>query len=463
MSKTNHQTPVPAAQKAELLAPAKPRRGATRHKLRFLSHAAQLEEAGPPRFLTTVIVVVALFVVGAGAWAGVTNVTSAAQSSGTVVPTGTIHTVKHLEGGIVREVLVRDGDHVAAGDLLVRLDDVASGADLDQLETRRLTLTAKSKRLRAELGGYPESFADLEDQEPTLIGDQKRLLGVARQSYDDEQNILVSRLAQRRLEVAALKEQTSGLTDQLAAIREQADIREGLFKKGIGSRITLLETQREVARLRGTLGESKFSLRQAESAVLEAQGAIREHRSRWQSDRERELETVMAELSEVLDTLALFRDRVERLEIRTPVRGTVNLLSIAGAGAVVAPGESLMEIVPNDEMLMASVKVDARDVGYLSPGQVADVSISGFDVARYGTIPGRLEWVSATSHADEQGRVFYEARVALENTELNYAQDSRRVIAGMSVQASINTGTQSLFSFLVRPVAASLRLAFAER
>ncbi len=463
MSKTNHQTPAPSAPRTELLAPAKARRGATRHNLRFLSHSAQLEEAGPPRFLTTAIVIVAIFVVGAAGWAGVTNVTSAAQSSGTVVPTGTIHTVKHLEGGIVREVMVRDGDHVSAGDLLVRLDDVASSADLDQLETRRLTLTAKSKRLRAEIGGYPESFADLADRVPTLVQDQLRLLNAARQSFEAEQDVLDNRLSQRRLEVEALKEQSSGLTDQLAAIQEQAGIRKGLFDKGIGSRITLLETQREVARLRGTLGESKFSLRQAESAVLEARGAIREHYSRWQNDRERELETVMAELSEVLDTLALFRDRVKRLEIRTPVRGTVNLLSIAGAGAVIAPGEGLMEIVPNDEMLMASVKVDARDVGYLSAGQMADVSISGFDVSRYGTIPGRLEWVSATSHADEQGRVFYEARVALENTELNYAQDRRRVIPGMSVQASINTGTQSLLSFLVRPVAASLRLAFAER
>lgn len=118
-----------------------------------------------------------------------------------------------------------------------------------------------------------------------------------------------------------------------------------------------------------------------------------------------------------------------------------------------------MEIVPNDEMLMASVKVDARNVGYLLPGQMADVSISGFDVSRYGS----LEWVSATSHADEQGRVFYEARVALENTELNYAQDSRRVIPMMSEQASINTGAQSLFSLLVRPVSASLCLAFAKR
>jgi len=417
----------------------------------------------PPKLLTGVIVVAAMFVAGAVAWAGVTNVTSAARTSGTIVPKGAIYAVQHLEGGIVRDVLVRDGDHVAPGDLLIRLDNVASGADLYQLGSRRMMLSAQSLRLRAEIEGHPESFAEFRNRDETLIADQLRLLSAARQSYDDEQSILRNRLEQRRLEVEALREQTSSLVDQLAAITEQAQIRTGLFKKGIGSRITLLETERETARIRGALGEARFGLRQAESAALGAGTAIREHRSRWRSEREHELETVMSELNEVHDTVALYQDRVTRLEVRAPVAGTINLLTVAGAGAVVAPGESLMEIVPSDEALMAEVKVAARDVGFLSPGQMADVSISGFDVSRYGSVPGRLEWVSATSNADDQGRVFYEARVALEATELSYALDRRRVMPGMSVQASINTGTQSLLSFMVRPVTASLRLAFAER
>ena len=122
-----------------------------------------------------------------------------------------------------------------------------------------------------------------------------------------------------------------------------------------------------------------------------------------------------------------------------------------------------MEIVPSDDKLVARVRVDARDIGYLVPGQNADVSVSGFDVSRYGTIPGRLEWISATSSTDDQGQIFYEARIALERTDLSYAFDQRRIVPGMSVQASISTGTQSLLSFLVRPVAASLRFAFAER
>lgn len=448
---------------AALLSPVKGVRGSTRRKLRFLSHAVQLEEAGPPRFLTAAITVAALFIVGSVAWAGVTSVTSAARTSGTVVPSGSIYAVKHLEGGIVREVLVRNGDHVDAGALLVRLDDAASGSDLDQLESRRISLGAKALRLRAEIEGEEASFADFGDAGSTLLSDQARLLRAARQSYEDEQNVLRDRLEQRRLEAGALSEQTASLQQQLAAMQEQAGIREGLFKKGIGSRIALLETQREVARLRGDLGETRFSQQQAESAALEAQNAIREHHSRWQNERVRELENVMAELSEVEESLALFQDRVARLEVRAPVRGIVNLLNVAGAGAVVAPGENLMEIVPSDEALVVEVKVEARDIGHLAPGQPADVSVSGFDVSRYGTLPGRLEWVSATSNTDEQGRIFYQARVTLEDTELANAFDVRRVMPGMAVQASINTGSQSLLSFMVRPVAASLRTAFAER
>lgn len=459
-SRTNPDTPEPDA---ALLSPVKGVRGSTRHKLRFLSHSVQLEEAGPPRFLTAAISVAALFIVGSVAWAGVTSVTSAARTSGTVVPSGAIYAVKHLEGGIVRDVLVRNGDQVEAGDILVHLDGAASGADRDQLEARRVSLAAKALRLRAEIGGQDESFADFGAADSTFLLDQARLLRAARQSYDDEQSVLGDRLEQRRLETEALSEQAASLRQQLAAMQEQSDIREGLFKKGIGSRIALLETQREVARLRGDLGETKYSLRQAESAVLEAQNAIREHDSRWQNERARELETVMAELSEVQESLALFEDRVTRLAVRAPVRGIVNMLTVAGTGAVVAPGENLMEIVPSDEALMVEVKVEARDIGYLAPGQAADVSVTGFDVSRYGTLPGRLEWVSATSNSDEQGRVFYAARVSLEDTEMSNAFDRRRVMPGMAVQASINTGSQSLLSFMARPVAASLRLAFVER
>ena len=140
----------------------------------------------PPKLLTGVIVVAAMFVAGAVAWAGVTNVTSAARTSGTIAPKGAIYAVQHLEGGIVRDVLVRDGDHVAPGDLLIRLDNVASGADLYQLGSRRMMLSAQSLRLRAEIEGHPESFAEFRNRDETLIADQLRLLSAARQSYDDE-------------------------------------------------------------------------------------------------------------------------------------------------------------------------------------------------------------------------------------------------------------------------------------
>lgn len=446
-----------------LLAPVSHTRGAPRVQLRYLSHSVRLEEAGPPRILLAFIAVVAMLIAGAVGWASVTPVTTAARTAGTISPAGSIRGVQHLEGGIVREVLVRNGDAVAAGDVLVRLDAAASGADLEQLESRYLHLRAKEMRLRAEINGRSERFDSIAADNLELAEDQGRLLESARRSYAAEQSVLHDRLRQSELEVDALREQISSLSEQVTYMEDQRKIREDLFKKGVGSRITMLENQREFARLRGNLGEARISLLLSESAVVEARNQILEHATKWRDDRARELEGVSSELTELRESLARYRDRFARLNVLAPVSGTVNALSLSGTGDVISAGQTLLDIVPGDEALVVEARVDPRDVGYLRPGQFVDVAVTGFDVSRYGTLPGSLDWVSATSFADDEGRIYYEARVVLAGNELGPRIDRRRVLPGMTVEANINTGSRSLLEFMVRPVSASLRYAFAER
>lgn len=460
-SVTNSQQGRPS--NAGLLAPVSEARGAPRRQLRYLSQSVRLEEAGPPRILLAFVLTVTLLVGGAIAWAYVTPVTTAARTPGTVAPSVSVRSVQHLEGGIVREILVQDGDLVAAGDLLVRLDSAASGADLEQLESRSIHLEAKSDRLRAEIDGREESFGSLEAGYPELAADQRRLLLAARTSYAAEQSVLADRLRHSELEVEALREQISSLSEQVAVMADQRKIRENLFEKGVGSRITMLESQRESARLRGALGEASVGLRRAENAVLEARNQVREHATRWNNEREKELEVVSSELTEVRESLARYRDRFARLDVVAPIGGIVNALSVTGPGAVIAPGYTVMDIVPVEDTLVVETRVDPGDVGYLTAGQIADVAVTGFDVSRYGTLSGQLDWVSATSFVDEQGNVYYEARLSLLERELGPVMDRRRVVPGMTVEANINTGSQSLLDFMIRPVAASLRYAFAER
>ncbi|MEP4380062.1 MAG: HlyD family type I secretion periplasmic adaptor subunit [Alphaproteobacteria bacterium] len=446
-----------------LLAPVSDARGTPRVQFRYLSHSVRLEEAGPPRILLAFIAVVALLLAGAVGWASVTPVTTAARTAGTIMPSGAIRSVQHLEGGIAQELLVRNGDAVAAGDILVRLDSAASGADLEQLESRYIHLRAKAMRLRAEINGGSEQFDSIAVDNLELAEDQRRLLESARQSYVAEQTVLRDRLRQSELEVEALRVQISSLTEQITYMDDQRKIREDLFNKGVGSRISMLEIQREFARLRGRLGEVRSSLRLAESAVVEARNQILEHAINWRNDRAQELETVSSELTELRESLARYRDRFARLNVLAPVSGTVNALSLSGPGAVISAGQTLMDIVPGDETLVVEARVDPRDVGYLRRGQLVNVAVSGFDVSRYGTLSGQLERVSATSFADDEGRIYYEARVVLAENELGPSIDRRRVLPGMTVEANINTGSRSLLEFLVRPVSASLRYAFAER
>lgn len=449
--------------KTQQVVEAKPSmRGSSRRQLKYLTHSVMLEEAGPPRVILSFVMIVAVFVALSITWAVVTPVTSAARTTGIVAPSGPIHKIQHLEGGIVRELHVHNGDIVLQGQLLARLDGASSLADLQQLTVRELSLRAKSLRLRAEITGREELFEEISEFDPELSFDQLRQMQTARKSFEDEGRVLRERQRQKTLQTSALRGQLASLADQLAAINSQREIREGLFKKGLGSKIAMLEAQREGARLRGALQDVRISLQQNESEILEASNEIQEHVSKWQSEREKELEATTAQLSEARESIARFRDRYSRLEIVAPITGIVNELVIAGRGSVLAPGENVMEIVPMDGPLIIEARIDPRDVGHLEPGQLASVSITGFDVSKYGTVDGKLDWVSATSFADEQGETLYKGRITLAQNEVGPMPDRRQVIPGMTVEASINTGTRTLFSLLIRPVASSLRYAFTE-
>ncbi len=247
-------------------------------QLRLLSQSVILEEASPPRLLLFTILAVAALVAGAIGWSAVARVTSAAAALGQVVPAGAVHLVQHLEGGIVREILIQDGELVERGQPLMLLDGTASTAELDQLQVRIAVQSLKAERLRATVDGREPDFSTAPAY-AELGADQLRILEASRAAAADQCRVLATRIAQRDSEVQIRREQIQSLTEQLEVLQQEAKIRSELAVKGIGSRMEELDAQNRLARGRGALAEARVAERQARHAAAEARGAA------WRSSR----------------------------------------------------------------------------------------------------------------------------------------------------------------------------------
>lgn len=431
-------------------------------QLRLLSQSVILEEASPPRLLLFTILAVAALVAGAIGWSAVARVTSAAAATGQVVPAGAVHLVQHLEGGIVREILIQDGELVERGQPLMLLDGTASTAELDQLQVRIAVQSLKAERLRATVDGREPNFSAAPAY-AELGADQLRVLEASRAAVADQRQVLATRIAQRKSEVQIRREQIRSLTKQLEVLEQEAKIRSELVAKGIGSRMEELDAQNRLARGRGDLAEARVAERQAQHATAEARGSLAEFETMLRTEATTELADVSAELAETREAVLRLEDRVARLQIAAPVRGVVNGIRVKSVGGVIAPGEVLMTIVPIEEEMVVEARIDPRDIGYLSVGQSARIIVNGFDFSRYGAIVGTVERLSAATFAGEDGQPYYQARIVLARDYLEAGGKRHRILPGMTVRASITTGSQTLIAYLARPIYASLNAAFRER
>ncbi len=430
--------------------------------VRFLSQPLLLEEAGPPRLLRQLLITLSVLVGGFVLLASFTEVQETAVGDGQVMPAGSVHVVQHLEGGIVSDLRVSEGQLVEADDVLVLLERAAAEGELEQLRARQAALAVRAERLRAFVLDSEPDFAAGETF-PALIRDQEAILEMQRRTRDSQREVLLSRIDQRQAEIDALGEQRTSLETQVEIVEEEVEMRDQLLKKGLVSRVIYLETKRNLSKARGDLAAVVGEQARAREAKAEARSSLAELESRLRNEALDEMGTVSAELAQVTELLAKLEDRVVRLDIRAPVRGRVKGLNTRTLGSVIAPGEILMEIVPIDDVMVAEVRLSPRDVGHIQVDQKAEVSISTYDTVRYGTIPGTVTQVSASTFQDEQGEPYYKATISLDKNHVGNQPGRNLILPGMVVDARINTGGKTLLEYLLKPVYRSLDNAFDER
>ncbi len=434
-----------------------------RARARYLNQALQLEEHRPSRIISAAILVSAGLLLGTIAWASITHVNEVAHAPGEVVPAGYIHDIQHLEGGIVSAIHVANGDHVRRNQPLVSLAPTISNSTYEQLRIRGATLALEAERLRALLNDEQPDFGELAERYPELAKQQKMMFLAQKEQLKTELAVIDARIRQRESEHQRQRNQARTIRAEVRLLREQVGIRRKLADNNVVSKTELLATQ---SRLAETLSERRRILDDisvAEASLAEARERRLDRLNKLRRDMQMEIGRVASKLAENRHALDEARDRVRRLEIRAPTDGIVKGLSITSINAVIKPGQVIMQIVPVASELVVEARVSPRDIGHVHVGQPAEVRLAAYDASRFGSIPGEVKRLSASTYLDARRQPYYRAEIALSADHVGTLAAGLRILPGMTATANIQTGDKTIMAYLMKPVSRGFGNAFVER
>jgi membrane fusion protein, adhesin transport system len=437
----------------------------SREDAEFVTGRAAADLQRPRIFAHILLLVIASFFGIAFAWASWASLDEVTRGDGRVIPSSQVQVVQNLEGGIVAAMLVREGEIVERGQVLLRIDNVRAASDFRESRKRYLALLGSLARLRAEVMGSEQiAFADeVLSEAGEVVSNETALFQARKVALRNEVSVLESQVEQREQELAELRSRQAQLERSLALAREELAMTEPLAARGVVSRVEALRLRRQVNDLEGELEAVRLSVPRIESARREGLQRIDERTSAFHATSQRELTAVQAEVEALRETITAEEDRVQRTEVRSPVRGTVQQVMVHTVGGVVQPGADLIEIVPLEDTLLVEARVRPADIAFLRPGLPAVVKITAYDFAIYGGLAATVEDISADTIVDERGERFYRIRVRTEEAVLERAGEPLPIIPGMTAQVDILTGEKTVLDYLLKPILRARDHALRER
>lgn len=404
------------------------------------------------------------FLVIAAIWANFAVLDEVTHADGKVVPSSQVQIIQYFEGGIIKQIMVEEGELVSAGQVLARIDDTSFSANLGELNANYFAFLGRAQRLDAEARGAALTFS------PVLTAEHREIATAERNLYNARQADLESQLAilggqtdQRKQELAELREKLAQQRRSLIFLREEFDITKPLAEQGIVSQVDLLRLRREINDLSGEISSGQLAIPRAQSAIDEASRRVEEKVFGFQAQSSQDLVEVQSQLSALEQTIAMARDRVERTEIRSPVAGIVKEIRLKTVGGVLQPGEELMQVVPIEDTLLIEARVRPNDIGFLKTNQKAIVKLTAYDFAIYGGLPAVLERISADTIQDEEGNPFYKVTVRTDQNYIENGSQKLPIIPGMVATVDILTGEKTVLQYLLKPLNRARELALTER
>jgi HlyD family type I secretion membrane fusion protein len=383
-------------------------------------------------------------------WAGVTSLDKVTRGTGRIIPQTSNRIVQHLEGGIVSEILVREGQVVAEGTALVRIDNSFSRAELQQnsveAKARRLTI----QRLEAESRGARVFFADsaIRAELPEIAAREMDLFRARTEGLDAQLRVTDDQLRQKELEISELRTKFQNIGRERELVLPRVTSLRRLSKQGAVSMNELLDSERTLQQIDSRLAEMRIEIPRAEASLSEIGRRREEIIARFRAEAEKERREAGVQLARIEESVNAMQDRDRRFEVTAPIAGVVNRLHVNTIGGVVKSGEPIAQIVPVEDTMIVEARLSPQDRAEVFPGLPAVVKITAYDYSIHGGLKGRVLDISPDALSDEKGEVYFRVRLAANAAGFG---PGRPVVPGMMAQVDILTGRHTVLDYLLKP------------
>lgn len=430
----------------------------------FMPEVAGVAAEDASRRSRVTVWIAAALIITALVWAKFAVLQEVTMGEGKAIPSSKVQVIQNLEGGIVTEIFVREGQIVNKGDTLLRLDDTRFLSNKGESEVDKYTLMAQVDRLSAESEGRPfKPSAEVLAKAPQSAADEQSLYDSRQRRLASEQRTLQEQLRQKTQEVAEFRSKQDQYRNQLGFIQQELSMSAPLVNSGAVSPVEIIRLKGKASEARGQMDATSLAIPRAEAAISEIKSKIQESLDSFRSDAAKDLNDKRSDLAKASATSIAIDDRVTRTTVTSPVKGIVKTLKVNTIGGVVQPGSDMVEIVPLDDNLLIEAKVRPQDVAFLHPGQKAMVKFSAYDYTIYGGLPAKLELIGADTTTDDKGNTFYLIQVRTDKNHLGGDEKPLLIIPGMVATVDIITGEKSVMDYLLKPVLKARTEALRER
>lgn len=396
-------------------------------------------------------------------WAALARVDEVTKGDAKVIPSRQLQVIQSLDGGVVTEILVKEGQLVEPGQLLLKIDETRATSGVRESAATTFSLRAKEARLRALAEGTPftppTAAADDADAQ-RVIEDERRLYESRVSEFQALVGISEQQLAQRHQELSEMRARRASAQSTLELSQQELARTRPLLATGAVSEVELLRLERDVSKARGDVDQATAQIARVGAAIAEAQRKIQETSLSFRNEARKELADSLGKLNALNEGAVALADKVDKAQVKSPVRGRVQRLLANTVGGVVQPGKDIVEIVPLDDTLVLEARVLPKDIAFIHPGQPATVKFTAYDFSIYGGMDATVENISPDTVTDERGNAFYVVRVRTQESKFG---DKLPIIPGMTAEVDVLTGKKTVLSYLLKPVLKAQAYALRER